>query len=178
MVTITEARPPLSPSEVGLPISPIPREEPPLFEVYSFAKDAIVDNEEALRESIPTEQSEETKQSLFSYEIIIDGEHILVDFKPKREEIDAETSFYYGASPNGTTGRLFSKAKDLMTKVANIRQMPVNYRFVTDNSELTVWALDPDGGRAVFEWNEMVLFRGKLEASRKIIPISTNGHHK
>ncbi|MEK7186466.1 MAG: hypothetical protein AAB675_03835 [Patescibacteria group bacterium] len=176
MVTITEACPSLSPSEVGLPNSSISKEEPPLFEVYSFAKDAIVDNEEALRESIPTEQSEQS--SLFSYEIIVDEEHILVDFKPKREEIDVETSFYYGASPNGTTGRLFSKAKDLMTKVANIRQKPVNYRFVADDSDLKVWALAPDGGKAVFEWDEMALFRGRLEASKKIIPISTNGHHK
>ena len=68
-----------------------------------------------------------------------------------------ETSFYYGASPNGTTGRLFSKAKDLMTKVANIRQKPVNYRFVADDSDLKVWALAPDGGKAVFEWDEMAL---------------------
>ncbi|MEK7559068.1 MAG: hypothetical protein AAB521_02075 [Patescibacteria group bacterium] len=176
MVTITEARPPLSPSEVGFSISPISKEESPLYEIYSFAKDAIVDNEEALRESITVEKPFE--ESLFSYEIIIDGEHILVDFKPNGEEIDAETSFYYGASPNGTTGRLFSNAKELMTEVANARGKSVNYRFVTNDPELKLWAIAPDGGNAVFEWDETALFRGRLEASRKIIPIPTNGHKK
>jgi len=171
VVTKTEIRSSFLPSGVEIPDSPIFREEPPLFEVYSFAKDAIV-GEEALRESITAEESS------FSYEIIVDKERILVDFKSNGEEIVAETSFYYGTSPNGTTGRLFSSVKDLMTEVASLRGKPVNYRFSTDDPELKMWVIAPYGGKRVFDWDEMTLYRGRLAATKKNNPISTNGHHK
>ncbi len=56
----------------------------------------------------------------------------------------------------GTTTALYRAAKKVMEVEATNLGAPIKYTFRTDNDALIKWALDPDKGRAIFFWDEII----------------------
>lgn len=171
-MTLTKKEAPTfsSTSEVKLPDSPAPREEPsPSLTVYSFARDATfpLGDKGALKRSF--------RQPLSAYELFFGEEHIMVDiiFNFEKDEIRAEASLFWGASPNGATTSMYRGALSIMQAAADFYGKPVAYRFTAKDPEMKFWAISPYGGQGVFEWDEMGFYKGQFEATKRIIPISS-----
>ncbi len=53
----------------------------------------------------------------------------------------------------GSTTRLYSSALAIMQEVATGHSLSMSYNFYTENENLRLWALDPDKGRSIFQWD-------------------------
>lgn len=58
------------------------------------------------------------------------------------------------------TTYVFSKAREIMQKVADNLQKPVMYFFFTGNDGIARWALDSERGASVFNWQSSIASDG------------------
>ena len=116
-----------------------------------------------------------------SFELSSAGKSLLVDV-----DFDNTGELRAQASPlnsqvnlNGQTKRLYDDALELMFRIANALGRPVNYRLVTEDRDLISWAKSPNGLIETSGWDRYrFTTETQLEATKRIIPISSNGHHK
>ncbi len=78
-------------------------------------------------------------------------------------------TFPDGARISGATTLVYSEALKLMQQAANILQAPLTFEFGTSHPLMKAWALHPDKGLGVFNWDEKDATYG-LIAKKVIYP--------
>ena len=72
----------------------------------------------------------------------------------------------------GETTALYQFALSVMREIGSDHRMPIRYVFSTSNPTMKAWALHPEKGMGVFDWDWVKNGRKKFEAHKVILPES------
>lgn len=114
-----------------------------------------------------------------SFELSSAGQSFLLDIDSDNTgEISAKTSpLNSQMNLNGQTPRLYDDVFAFMFRIANVLGIPVNYSLVTEDEDVITWAKSSYGVIGASGWDETIPKGDGFEFTKRIIPISTNGHH-
>ncbi len=75
----------------------------------------------------------------------------------------------------GATTALYGRVKEILQGLADESQQHVRYKLVTSNPNMLAWAMDPEKGVTIFDWENVALSgSGKVTFTKDIKPNSVD----